>query len=49
MAKFRKVVGRALVREGKGILKGVARGLIEIATLGLCRPGKSRPYPKRRK
>jgi len=52
MAKWRKreSMGKAIAREGKGIVKGVARELLSLATLGLARPRKARfrlPYPKR--
>jgi hypothetical protein len=42
MAKWRKneSLGKALGREGKSIAKGVAKGLLSIATLGLYRPGR---------
>ncbi len=45
MAKWRKKesLGRALAREGKRIVKGVAKGLLSIATLGLYNPrGRNR-------
>ncbi len=40
MAKWRKheSMSRALAREGRGIVKGVAKGLLSIATLGLYNP-----------
>jgi hypothetical protein len=49
MAKWRKneSLGKALGREGKSIAKGVAKGLLSIATLGLYRP--SRRWKKRGK
>ena len=42
MAKWKRKgpLRRALVREGKGIARGVAKELLCIATLGLYRPGK---------
>ena len=54
MAKWRKneSMGKAIAREGKSILGGVARGLLSLATLGLSKPKKARfnlPYPKRKK
>jgi hypothetical protein len=51
MAKWRKreTLGKALAREGKNIAKGVAKELLSIATLGLYRPKKYSPYPKRRR
>ncbi len=44
MAKWRKreSLSRALGREGKGIVKGVVKGLLSVATLGLYNP-KKRP------
>jgi hypothetical protein len=49
MAKWRKreTLGKALVREGKVIAKGVAKELFSIATLGLYGPNKYRPKRKR--
>lgn len=54
MARWRKneSVGKVIVREGKSIVKGVARELLSLATLGLARPRKARlrlPYPPKRK
>ena len=54
MARWRKneSIGKAMAREGKGIIKGVARELLSLATLGLARPRKARlnlPYPPKRK
>jgi hypothetical protein len=51
MARWRKreTLGKALAREGKGIVKGVAKGLLSIATLGLYSPRRYRRYPKRRR
>jgi len=54
MAKWRKneSIGKAMTREGKSILEGVARGLLSLATLGLARPRKAKfnlPYPPKRK
>ncbi len=49
MAKWRKKdsLGKALAREGKGIAKGVAKGLLSIATLGFYSPKKHRTHPRR--
>ena len=54
MAKWRKneSLGKAMAREGKGIVRGVARELFSIATLGMYKPTKYRfrlPYPPKRK
>jgi hypothetical protein len=54
MAKWRKrdSLGKALVREGKSIATGVAKGLLSLATLGLYKPKKvgfRLPYPKRKR
>jgi hypothetical protein len=40
MARWRKneSLGKALGREGKSIAKGVGKGLLSIATLGLYKP-----------
>jgi hypothetical protein len=40
MAKWgkRESLGREMSREGRGIAKGVVKGLLSIATLGLYRP-----------
>jgi hypothetical protein len=40
MARWRKneSLSRALAREGRGIAKGVVKGLLSIATLGLYKP-----------
>ena len=42
MAKWRKneSMGHALGRESRGIAKGVVKGLLSIATLGLYKPKK---------
>lgn len=50
MARWRKreTLAKALAREGKSIAKGVAKELLSITTLGLYRPKKYRPYPRRR-
>ena len=49
MATWRRKesLSRALGREGKGIAKGVVKGLLSIATLGIYRPRK-RTFKKRR-
>lgn len=54
MAKWRKreTLGKAMAREGKSIMKGVARELLSIATLGLVKPSKAKfrfPQPKRKR
>ncbi len=54
MAKWRKneSLAKAVTREGKGIVYGVASGLLSLATLGLARPRKAKlnlPYPKRKR
>ena len=43
MAKWRKKesFGRALGREAGSIAKGVGKGLLSIATLGLFKPNRS--------
>ena len=42
MAKWRKTesLGHAVAREGGSIAKGVVKGLLSIATLGLYKPKK---------
>jgi hypothetical protein len=52
MAKWRKRegLGKAMAREGKGIVKGVARELLSLFTLGMANPRKAKfrfPKPKR--
>ncbi len=52
MAKWRKKesLGKALAREGMGIVSGVARGLLSIATLGMAQPRKAKfRYPQLRR
>jgi len=54
MATWRKneSLGKAMAREGKSIIRGVARELLSLATLGLARPRKARlnlPYPRKRR
>lgn len=51
MATWRKRegLGKALAREGKSIVKGVAKELLSIATLGLYQPMRYRSYRKRRR
>jgi hypothetical protein len=53
MAKWRKneSLGKAMAREGKSIISGVARELLSLATLGLAKPRKPRfrlPSSKRK-
>jgi hypothetical protein len=52
MARWRKneSMGKAIAREGKGFVKGVARELLSIFTLGMAKPRKAKfrfPKPKR--
>ena len=51
MAKWRKrqSLGRALAREGRGIVKAVGKELLSIATLGLFNPRRRRQSPRRRR
>lgn len=51
MAKWRKreSLGHAMAREGKGIAKGVFKGLCTIATMGLYRGGRTRFVPRKRR
>lgn len=54
MANWRKneSLRKAVTREGKSIVYGVARGLLSLATLGLARPRRAKlnlPYPKRKR
>ena len=50
MAKWRKgeSLQRALAREGRGIVKGVAKQLFSIATLGLYKPARGPAKKKKR-
>ncbi len=54
MARWKKneSLGKALAREGKSIVTGVARELLSLATLGMARPRKAKlnlPHPPKRK
>ena len=47
MAKWRKreSMSKAIAREGKSIVRGVAQGLLSLATLGLGNPRKAKFFP----